>query len=371
MPREVLSVTSYSSEPKGTDDIHMVYDASKSGLNANVWVQSFSLPSTDNLKDLLATNSWMADLDMGEQFLNFPLDSQMQPYCGIDLRPYYDTNNERGKTWWEGWCCFVMGFKPSPYVATKSVHLANEIVYGDRHDASNPLHWHCIQLNLPGSSSYSPHKPWVCKLREDDSIASGVPTYVDDMRPVGCNSTECWSAAHRVSTWYGFLGIKVAARKNRPPSQAPGAWAGAIVKTDSDGVSVSCSQEKWDKAKRMLTELKQEMASLDVLQFNYLEQKWGFFAHLQCTYPSFTPFLKGFHLTLDSWRPNRDSDGWKIASPAGFWHDEADQWVNFDHYYLGQPPTSVRLSPFNPRSHLMSDMSDQRKISVDLLTFAN
>jgi hypothetical protein len=29
------------------------------------------------------------------------------------------------------------------------------------------------------------------------------------------------------------------------------------------------------------------------------------------TYPSLVPYLKGIHLTLDSWRSGRNKDGWK------------------------------------------------------------
>ena len=32
------------------------------------------------------------------------------------------------------------------------------------------------------------------------------------------------------------------------------------------------------------------------------------------------PFLKGIHLTLDSWRPNRKEDGWKMSNK---------EWLNF------------------------------------------
>jgi hypothetical protein len=32
--------------------------------------------------------------------------------------------------------------------------------------------------------------------------------------------------------------------------------------------------------------------------------------HLQRVYPTIAPYLKGIHLTLDSWRPGRDADGW-------------------------------------------------------------
>jgi len=43
--------------------------------------------------------------------------------------------------------------------------------------------------------------------------------------------------------------------------------------------------------------------------------------HLQCTYPCITPFLKGMHLTIDSWRPGRDLEGWK-SGPTPFVTDE-------------------------------------------------
>jgi hypothetical protein len=42
-----------------------------------------------------------------------------------------------------------------------------------------------------------------------------------------------------------------------------------------------------------------------------LERQRGFLVYVTHTYPSLVPYLKGIHLTLDSWRPWRDSDGWK------------------------------------------------------------
>jgi hypothetical protein len=62
----------YFAVPKGLEDICMVYDASKSGLNKALWVPSFPLPTAETLSDLLEEDSWMADVDMGEMFLNFP-----------------------------------------------------------------------------------------------------------------------------------------------------------------------------------------------------------------------------------------------------------------------------------------------------------
>jgi hypothetical protein len=33
--------------------------------------------------------------------------------------------------------------------------------------------------------------------------------------------------------------------------------------------------------------------------------------YISWMYPSIVPYLKGIHLTLDSWRPNCVTDGWK------------------------------------------------------------
>ena len=34
-------------------------------------------------------------------------------------------------------------------------------------------------------------------------------------------------------------------------------------------------------------------------------------------YPTFMPYLKGVHLTLEIWRPNRDPQGWNL--PKNDW----------------------------------------------------
>ncbi len=74
---KVHSLTSFFWVPKGSTDICMVYDASKSGLNDCLWVPSFPLPSSASFTDQLEDTSWMMDLDLGEMFLNFPLDANL------------------------------------------------------------------------------------------------------------------------------------------------------------------------------------------------------------------------------------------------------------------------------------------------------
>jgi hypothetical protein len=43
-----------------------------------------------------------------------------------------------------------------------------------------------------------------------------------------------------------------------------------------------------------------------------LEQIRGFLIYNTCTYPGMVPYLIGFHLTIDSWLPNRGPDGWRL-----------------------------------------------------------
>jgi hypothetical protein len=43
-----------------------------------------------------------------------------------------------------------------------------------------------------------------------------------------------------------------------------------------------------------------------------LESYRGSLVYVQHTYPVITPYLKGFHLTIDSWRPDRDKEGWRL-----------------------------------------------------------
>jgi hypothetical protein len=48
-----------------------------------------------------------------------------------------------------------------------------------------------------------------------------------------------------------------------------------------------------------------------------LERKLGFLGHLAMCYASLVPFMKGFHLRIDSWRPKRPTSGWKMGDKAG------------------------------------------------------
>lgn len=42
-----------------------------------------------------------------------------------------------------------------------------------------------------------------------------------------------------------------------------------------------------------------------------LESARGFLIYISLTYTAMVPYLKGLHLMIDGWRPQRDQDGWK------------------------------------------------------------
>lgn len=85
---EIKSYMHYFSVPKGLDDIRMVYDLSKSGLNLCLWVPRFPLPNVETHLRAVVHGTWMGDLDVGEMFLNFPLHPNVQEVCGLDLSQY-------------------------------------------------------------------------------------------------------------------------------------------------------------------------------------------------------------------------------------------------------------------------------------------
>jgi hypothetical protein len=96
------------------------------------------------------------------------------------------------------------------------------------------------------------------------------------------------------------------------------------------------------KAKRMIDDILRELGQSpnEELAFKPLESTRGFFVHVQGTYPAITPYLKGMHLTLDSWRPGRDADGWKVKRSGGFngfWDEQRQEWVTWEAEEVTRP----------------------------------
>jgi hypothetical protein len=59
--------------------------------------------------------------------------------------------------------------------------------------------------------------------------------------------------------------------------------------------------------------LKVERGSSKGIPYKELEKVWGFMVHMVQTYPGLNPYLKEIRLTLCSWLPGCNADGWKIV----------------------------------------------------------
>lgn len=130
---KITSYTHYFSVRKGAENIWMVYDLSKNGLNlCLLWVPRFPLPNLDTHLRAVVLGTWMRDLDLGEMFLHFALHLDIQKVCGLDLTQYESAMEdlcakegvyfERGKM---GWMRCAMGLQ---YGAVWSAMVAEEFI---------------------------------------------------------------------------------------------------------------------------------------------------------------------------------------------------------------------------------------------------
>ena len=311
----ILSLTSFFSVPKGSSDIRMVYDGTKSGLNAALHAPWFSLATVESMLRSVDTATWSADNDFGEMFLNFWIHPKIRKYTGVDLTTLFpeeiDESTGKKKNW-EAWVRCAMGITVSPYQTTQCSQRVKRIIFGCRTDKNNLFRWTEVKLNLPGNKNYDPSKPWICKVREDGCIAVDVHTYVDDLRETAPSKEEAWLAASAMAKGASYFGLQDAAQKRRPPSRTPGAWAGAVVETTADSVFKTVSEERWAKTKNHIGRLVEWSKSEDEIDRKELERIRGFLVYVSLTFQSMVPYLKGIHLTLDTWRPDRDDEGWKL-----------------------------------------------------------
>ena len=81
-----------------SDDIRMVYDGSKSGLNNALRAPWFVLPTIDTMTQWTVAGTWLADNNYGEMFLNFPMHPDLQPYCGIDVTNFSRNSKKKEMT---------------------------------------------------------------------------------------------------------------------------------------------------------------------------------------------------------------------------------------------------------------------------------
>jgi hypothetical protein len=213
----ILSLTSFFAVAKGATDIRMVYNGTSSGVNAHLWAPWFALPTICALLRALELNTYMADSDIGEIFLNFILEERCARLAGVDLIHYVekDEGAPEGNRHLVRWGRCLMGGTFSPYQTGQGMGHAKEQILGDPRDSSNVFQWEEVRLNLPGMAEYEPSKAWVAKVREDGRVAADLFIYMDDFRPTGPDAEECWRASRRAANVCNHLGIQDAPRKRR------------------------------------------------------------------------------------------------------------------------------------------------------------
>jgi hypothetical protein len=192
----------------------------------------------DTLLRTVHPHTWMADTNIGEMFLNFVLHGTLRELAGVDVTHYREASENPTGVCWGQWTRCAMGLKPSPYKKTQVMMVAEDVIRGNPSSGKNVFKWDDACLNLPGSETYDPRLPRVYKVQKDGKPAAEFSLYVDDNWTTGNLEGDAWLAAQLVARMCTYLDIQNAARKRRKASQTPGAWAGAVVATGEDGLSV-------------------------------------------------------------------------------------------------------------------------------------
>jgi hypothetical protein len=340
---DVRSLTSFFAVPKGIGDIRVVYDATKSGLNSSIWAPNFALPTVASVLRNADDKTFYGDIDIGEMFLNYFLDPAIRPWAGVDVsglssaisqaeEKSSQAKSDRKILRWER---SLMGVRSSPFNCVRAYLISEEMIQGDRKAKDNPFRWDYVVFNLPGTKSYDPARPWMYRWDEvSQAIASFVLSYVDDLRTGSSKGRrDCERVTHVAGAKLNYLGEQDASRKRGEASQEPGAWAGAVIMSkEGEGLYVSISQEKWEKVQsivnrydKIFATARSEGAQAKV-DYKQLEKDTGFLVHVFMTYELLRPYLKGFYLTLNSWRFDRGDGGWKYDRRD--WEDLAEEFWN-------------------------------------------
>ena len=139
---QIMKLIMYMFDVVKGDDIYMVYDGSKSGLNDSLWAPWFALPTIDTMTRWTLAGTWLADNDSGEMFLNFPMHPDLQKYCGVDLTQLFPELLAEGEDKLVGaWLRCAMGVILFPYICTQGALPAKQIIKGDQHDPINTFQW--------------------------------------------------------------------------------------------------------------------------------------------------------------------------------------------------------------------------------------
>ena len=237
----------------------------------------------------------------------------------MDLTPIYG-KTETGELFVEGWARCPMGQSPSPFNTVQQTRRLKRVMLGKADDPENVFRWSRVITNLPGTRTYQPGIPWIAKYRSTGELAADAHDYVDDLRGTGPTAEDAWQVSSKIAKTASYHGVQDAARKRREQTQSPGAWAGVVCGTSPRRPFMAVSQEKWDKTKKEIARLRKEVDERTQakprgsISRKTLEQVAGFLNHVGRAYLVIRIYLNGVYASMNSWRPDRDEDGWKVGS---------------------------------------------------------
>ena len=165
-----LILTYYSHVPKGGSDIRIVYYLTACELKSALWAPFFKMTTVHNVFDCDTRVLCFGDIDSGGMFLKYLLDISIRPFAVVYvswIEGMEETKGEGGGIKWEIWTRMEMGVLSPPWVTTRLLSWAVEIIKGGLNSSENPCHWSQVILNCPGSVSYDPSVTRVYKLKQE------------------------------------------------------------------------------------------------------------------------------------------------------------------------------------------------------------
>jgi hypothetical protein len=124
-----------------------------------------------------------------------------------------------------------------------------------------------------------------------------------------------------------------------------------MIYTDDEeaGLRVLVARNKWCKAKPLLANLDALLKESEIVDHKVLERNRGFLVYVARTYKPMAPFILGFHLTIDSWRPGRDEEGWRLRQAEVEASLESDDESDTEEGHGGEERAPPRLVLAVPR----------------------
>lgn len=85
---KVGNITNCFAVPKEKDDIRMVFNGTCSGFTTVLWMPSFWLPNASSMLRTVSFGHRAVDIDLGEYFINPPLNKDLQSLSTVDLSQF-------------------------------------------------------------------------------------------------------------------------------------------------------------------------------------------------------------------------------------------------------------------------------------------